>query len=223
MNTENGEIGQGVETLQISFDLIDHVLTCEVEKERKRYEKGSYIYSQDDLDEFFYLVIDGYVEIIFMNQLGQETIVDIVGPGALCGEGAAFEGLARTTSARGLTSTELVRLTASDVRSYCRRDQQLANLLITTISVKQRVLLERLMQMAQMPSLERVRKLLLQIGGNSDELLVAISHEKIASLTGLTRVTVTRAISKLCKNGEIIKRNGKIYLGCGRKLLVDCA
>lgn len=200
------------ETLSSSTDLVALLENSGVPFREIRVASQRFVYRQEETDRHVYLIKHGYLEVLIHLAVGQETIIDILGAGALCGEGPAFDGSPRLTSARALTDTTLLRFQTEDLCDSLGGNGALALSLFNAISIKQRMLLRRLSEVAQLPPEKRVLRLLVQLSENSTDGSVNISHDRLARLIGLTRVTVTRAIGKLQKRGEVVKRNGKIVL-----------
>ena len=202
----------GMETFSIPVDLVSLLETSEIEYREMSVPARQYIYRQGDRGDRIFILKSGYVEIMALMSAGQETIIDLLGPSALCGEGAAFDGAPRLTSARAIADCTLLHFGTSDVWQLLGQNSPLVISLINAISLKQRMLLKRLTQITQLPPEKRVLHLLVQISSNTADGSVNVSHEKLAHLIGLTRVTVTRSIGKLEKRGVLIRRDGKIFL-----------
>jgi CRP-like cAMP-binding protein len=142
---------------------------------------------------------------------GHELLIDIVGRGALCGEGAAFDGLPRFSSANALEACELLSIPASEFCNLMASDAALAGLVARTIALKQRTLAARLAQIAQSSAELRITELLSQIS-EPEAFDVMLTHQQIASLIGASRITVTRAMQRLRKEGAIRCHRGRYQL-----------
>jgi CRP/FNR family transcriptional regulator len=203
---------ESVETLKFPLELKEYIRTCNLSHQTISFAADEHLYLQEDEDDSLFILTKGHVEIFALSDKGGETILDILGPGALCGEGAAFDRQPRATSARALSAGEAISVSARQIVAAMPQHPKLAKLLVKTIAVKQRVLVERLRQISQHSSDERVLHLLKKLCSNSDGVPVSITHEKMARLIGLTRVTVTRSIRKLIESGQISTHSRKIYI-----------
>jgi CRP-like cAMP-binding protein len=163
---------------------------------RRKITKGAAIYRQGELSTQCYVVVSGRIGITMLSAGGQELLIDIVGAGALCGEGAAFDGLPRFSSANALEASEVVSIPAAQFCNLMASDAALAALIAQTIALKQRTLAGRLAQVAQASPEDRITELLSQI----------------ASLIGASRITVTRAMQRLRRDGAILCRRGRYRL-----------
>jgi CRP/FNR family cyclic AMP-dependent transcriptional regulator len=184
---------------------------------RLRRAKGSIVYRQAEISSFFYFVISGQLRVSILRPGGGETILEFMGRGALCGEGAAFDGLPRFSEATVWRDAELIEFDASRLQEPFRRDPELALSLLRITALKQRVLAAKLAQ-AYAPSPEgRIGEFLLRLGEiyacptpHGRQIQVYLTHEQIAAMTGTSRVTVTRTLSRLRRAGAIAVKDGLI-------------
>jgi len=210
-------------TLGATADLILRCMQTPHPGPRTHIPQGSVLYAQGDPSETIFLVVDGLVKISMINRDGQEIIIDIVGAGALCGEGAVFDGLPRFSSATTLSGTEVIRLTRTGLRERMAADRELGDLIMTRIALKQRQLAIRLQNVTTSSPETRISELFGYIVRNSlgpraDDVRIELTHEQIASLIGASRVTVTRALQRLSKSGRIRTDRGRIVLSAPEML-----
>ncbi|MDA9433574.1 Crp/Fnr family transcriptional regulator [Bradyrhizobium sp. CCBAU 51627] len=178
---------------------------------RRRITKGQSVYRQGEAATHAYVVVSGRLGITMIGQAGQELLIDIVGPGALCGEGAAFDGLPRFSSASAIEATEVLPIPGKEFLKLISADAKLASLLAHATALKQRTLAGRLVQLAQSSPEDRITELLSQIA--RPELPdVLLTHQQIANLIGASRITVTRAMQKLRRTGAITCQRGRYRL-----------
>lgn len=165
---------------------------------------GGVIYRQGDQDPYFYLVVLGQVQVFMVRDDGAEFIFEFMGRNTVFGEGPAFDGEPRYASAMATEASTLIRFDANRLRQS--DDAAFAWALMRVCSVKQRVLAVRIQQMTS-PEPERR---ILEVIGRVQEVLgaashggVNLTHDQIASMTGTSRVTVTRALKRLREEGRI--------------------
>jgi CRP/FNR family transcriptional regulator, cyclic AMP receptor protein len=199
------------ETLRVPAAMLTHLLRAAPHLARRKVAKGRAIYRQGEISAQAYVVISGRVGITMLGAGGQEMLIDIVGAGALCGEGAAFDGLPRFSSASALEASELLAIPAGEFCKLMASDAELAALIAQTIALKQRTLAGRLMQVAQASPETRITELLSQITMPEAPEIV-LTHQQIANLIGASRITVTRAMQKLRREGTVLCRRGRYEL-----------
>jgi CRP/FNR family transcriptional regulator, cyclic AMP receptor protein len=199
------------ETLRVPSAMLTRLLEIAPSFPRRKVAKGTAIYRQGELSAQCYVVVSGRIGITMLSSGGQELLIDIVGAGALCGEGAAFDGLPRFSSANALEVSEVLSIPASEFCNLMGSDAALAALIAQTIALKQRTLASRLAQVAQASPEDRITELLSQIS-EPEASDIVLTHQQIASLIGASRITVTRAMQRLRRDGAIVCRRGRYQL-----------
>lgn len=199
------------ETLRVPSAMLKRLLELAPGLPRRKIAKGTAIYRQGELGTQCYVVVSGRIGITMLGAGGQELLIDIVGAGALCGEGAAFDGLPRFSSANALEASEVVSIPAVEFCQLMASDAALAALVAQTIALKQRTLAGRLAQVAQSSPEDRITELLSQIS-EPEASDIVLTHQQIASLIGASRITVTRAMQRLRRDGAILCHRGRYQL-----------
>lgn len=199
------------ETLRVPSAMLTHLLRLSPPLARRRIAKGCVIYRQGELSSQVYVVISGRVGIGMLGSGGHELLIDIVGPGALCGEGAAFDQLPRFSSASALEASEVLVIPAADFSKLMSSDPELSALIVHAMSLKQRTLASRLVQVAQASPEARITELLAQIS-SPDAPAIVLTHQQIADLIGASRITVTRAMQRLRRQGAVRCKRGQYEL-----------
>src|SRR5215475_5625745 len=81
-----------------------------------RYRRGDVIFEKGDPATSLYVVFSGRVAIVARAADGRESVISVLGPGALFGEMSLFDGGMRSANARALTSVHLIAIDFDDVR-----------------------------------------------------------------------------------------------------------
>jgi len=181
--------------------------------------KGASLYKQGQIDNSFYVVLSGTMHVHTVSAEGHQAIINIMGPGSVIGEAAAFLKQPRYASAHAIEPTTLLRFETQDVPRLIREDPNFAMALLYLLSIKQRQLVSRLRQAIYDPPETRILKFLQQFRQTHRDpsaphasITVNLTHEQIASMTDLSRVTVTRVLGKLKRDGLIDFNQKKIVL-----------
>ena len=66
---------------------------------RRKFKKDTVLYEQGEISTRFYFVLKGLVQISIFRADGSEVVLELMGPETVCGEGSAFDGLPRFSSA----------------------------------------------------------------------------------------------------------------------------
>lgn len=177
---------------------------------RRSYAKGEHLYHQGETDSWFYFILRGRIQISAAREDGSEFILEVMGQWAVCGEGAAFDGKPRFTSAVALEPCEVIAFDAGTMTAAFREFPELAVALLHITSLKQRILGIRAQYLSAPRPESRIAELLRRLAdlygardGNATVIGLSLTHEQIAAMTGTTRVTVTRVLKRLREQGVI--------------------
>ena len=167
----------------------------------KVYEKGEMIYWQGSRAEEFFFLKSGGVRVFLCSENGSEKTLSVMKPGRIFGEAAFFDGLPRVSSARALRRTEAVPVTRRGLMECIRREPQLAVNLLSYLSQTIRMLSAQLDTVAFQQADERIARLLLNLAAENG--LVQATHEDLAALAGVSRVTVSRILGNFSSRGWV--------------------
>ena len=142
-----------------------------------------------------------------------------LGQWAICGEGAAFDGQPRFSSAVAQEDTEVIVFDANEVGKAFQLAPDFALALLKITSMKQRVLGIRAQYLASANPEARISELLRRLAelyGKPQDcgllIDIALTHDQIAAMTGTSRVTITRVLKKLREEGAIQARGKQIWI-----------
>lgn len=198
------------ETWRLVSNQIGEVLRDHPSATRLDVKKGEAIYLQGTPGTHVHVLLCGRVRVSMMRSDGYEFLLEIMGPGAVLGEAAALDGQPHFSSAVSEEPSELLQLPVRDLRTALSDMPSLAEALLAVTAAKQRVLARRLLALTQASPKSRIVEMLLRLSAiygrrEEGEMLIEtrLSHEQIAALIGVTRVTVTRALTELTNDGVI--------------------
>lgn len=177
---------------------------------RMQFPAEAQLYRQGDVSPYFFFILSGRVRISMTDREGNEFLMEIMGPDSICGEGAAFDGLPRFSSATAIEATEAVRFDTRSLTSAFADRPALAMELLRITSFKQRILALKLQGLSSNDPKERVSELLGRLArlfatrdGERWVLKISLTHDEIGGMTGLSRVTVTRTLKSLRAAGKL--------------------
>lgn len=199
------------ETLRVPSELATVLLGALPTNARRKYRKGHSLYRQGETSNQVFVVVSGRVGITMVGSDGQELLIDIVGAGALCGEGAAFDGQPRFSSANALDTAEILCIPAAELCGLMASHPGLAAMVVRNIALKQRVLAQRFSQITCLTPEGQITQLLAQIAGPGTPPIM-LTHQQIADLLGVSRITVTRAMQRLRREGTVRCQRGRYEL-----------
>jgi CRP-like cAMP-binding protein len=165
------------------------------------------------------LVLSGRVKLVAYGDGGREVVIGIRGPGELIGEMAALGDQRRSASAVAVDDVEVGVMTAEELRAFlaAHRDAERA---LTRVFIRRLTDADRArVDLATRDSVGRVAKRLLALandygspvqGGTRIEL--PLTQDELASWTGATRETVSRALAMMRRLGWVAIDNRQITI-----------
>ena len=162
---------------------------------------GYLIYLQNTKATCFYYLKSGRVKSFIQSEDGEERILHVYGPGSLFGEASFFDELPRVSSAVAMTPCELVPIDRELLSREFAAHPELALAMMKYLARTVRLLSDQVDQMAFRPARWRVARFLtVNAGGNGR---VSCPQEEIAATISVSRVTVSRILNQLAREGLI--------------------
>ncbi|HLU80180.1 MAG TPA: Crp/Fnr family transcriptional regulator [Burkholderiaceae bacterium] len=187
--------------------------------QRRVYKKGEFLYHQEEVSSHFFFILSGRVQVSIFREDGGEFVLEVMGRWALCGEADAFEQAPRFSAAVAAEETEVIVFDAAAMEHVFASHPELAVALLRIASLKQRVLGRRLHHLASPKPEKRIFELLSRLaelyGVEQDGAIVigiTLTHEQISAMTGASRVTVTRTLTRLREEGVIAIHDRQIHI-----------
>lgn len=181
----------------------------------RTFSKGEIIYRQGDTATTFCYLKNGRVSVFMTSIDGMEKTINTASKGELLGEGAFFDKQPRVSSAIAITDCEVVMIDELMLTKLFESHPRLAFQLLEILANRIRLLSSQIDSMTFLQADARIARLLLQNENNSE---VNITHEEIANAVGVSRVTVSKILSKFAKNGYITTEYRKIIIRNRQKL-----
>jgi len=175
-----------------------------------RLDEGQILYRQGDTHDYFYLLRSGFVHTSILRENGMSLLLEILGVGAIFGEGPAFSGLPRSVTAQAVTRATVSRYLPAEVETAMQQHPALAVALLRLMGSKTHFLLRKLTRFASSDPQERVLEFLTRVArldrmgaDATEDPAVQLTHEQIGAMTALSRVSVTRTLKSLAERGLI--------------------
>ena len=150
-------------TWRMERDLAELLVRHAAHGRRRKFKKNAVLYEQGERSSRFFLVLTGLVQISIYRADGSEVVLELMGPDTICGEGAAWDGLPRFSTAAAVEETETIEFDTSKMTEIFRESPEFAASLLRVTSLKQRVLAVRLKHLASREPQERVMELLTRL------------------------------------------------------------
>ena len=181
----------------------------EKEKPVKKILKGSIIYHQGDKARCFYYLKKGRVKVVMTSADGMEKTLSTASAGEILGEAAFFDKMPRISSAYALTNIEVVSVDEAKLLSLIKDNPELALALLEIQATRIRQLSSQIDAITFMKADGRIASLLLQSASSN---IVNYTHEEIAGIVGVSRVTVSKILNRFKREGLLKTDYGKIVL-----------
>lgn len=165
------------------------------------------------------VVLSGRVKLVAHGAEGREVVLAIRGPGELLGEMAALGGMRRTATAIAVDDVEAGYLQADDLRAYLEEHPAAAMVLVRSVVRRWAEADRDRISLATQDSVGRLAKRLMELAGDHGvqteqgiRIELSLSQEELASWTGATRETVSRALRLMRSVGWVQTDRGAITI-----------
>lgn len=184
--------------------------------EIKIYDKGEYIYFNNDPSKSIYLIASGKVKILRYTSSGEELVKAILTKGELFGELAIFGEKNRDDIAMAIEDeTILCQIGIDQVRDLMVKDKTFAQKFNHLVGARMKKLERRLDSMAFKDVKTRIIEFIHEFAeekgvkkGTEVYIKSYLTHKDIADLVGTSRQTVTSTLNEL-KSKQKISFNRK--------------
>jgi len=181
---------------------------------------GETIYmTGDESTGKFYIIESGKIKVSILSQDGSEKILGIHDKNTLFGETAAFDGHSYFATATAVERTRLHVVDAEDFLALIDKHPKVSRLMIDAFARVVRMLVLQIEDLSFLGANKRVAhmlyKLATEIGHRTDRgmmLAKKFTHEDIANLTGLSRVSVSLALNVFEELGILRKKRHMIEI-----------
>jgi CRP/FNR family transcriptional regulator, cyclic AMP receptor protein len=166
-----------------------------------KYRRGDAIFSKDALAAELYVVLSGRVAITASAKDARESVISVLGPGALFGEMPLFDGGGRSATARALTTVQAIKLSFVDVRVVLEQRPELLWTVVEILARRLRATDEALADAVFLDVTGRTAKRLLELADMEDEFRMPLTQEELAGMVGASRERVNKAIATFVRLG----------------------
>jgi CRP/FNR family transcriptional regulator, cyclic AMP receptor protein len=187
----------------------DRAALAEVGRRRRLPPRTRVFEAGDEAHEVL-IVAAGAVKLTRVSTEGRELVVAVREEGAILGELAAIDGGVRSTSATTLVSVELIAVPFDDFRALLDTRASIVRALLDVLAERLRESTDRVLELGTADALTRVCRRLVEFAdakpgavGDSAVLRVPLTQQEMASICGLSREAVVKALKTLRNLGWI--------------------
>ncbi|GAB4575701.1 MAG: Crp/Fnr family transcriptional regulator [Anaerolineae bacterium] len=190
---------------------------------RRTYDPGALIFLEGEEARGLWFVFEGRVKIIKQSLHGRTQGLCMMHPGKCFGSCPLFEMDTNPATAQAIDRVTLFVLPEADVERLATRESELVGVLLQIYS-------QRLGHLARISELlatwtvqDRINDVLVSYAQTVDaQLVVDLTHEKLAALAGTVREVVSRHLSTLEKSGQVRCEPGRVVLLAPDSLVPPC-
>ena len=200
------------------------LLSTSLAQPKRCLTAGEVLYEAQQTASLLYIVQTGILKAVVPTSLGRIRIADLYGPGDVLGS-ASIDGCPHAETVTAAFDSELTPFDPAQVMN----ERRLRTYILQSFARQLRRARE-LIDDAELPVGARVTRTFLRLcqrfGQVSDyedgaragvKLPLSLTHEDLASLTGSSRVTITRILGELRADGALVGTRG-VYVANPKKL-----
>lgn len=194
-------------------------------KNERFFSRGATIFREGEETDGIYIITEGLIKVYKMSADGREKTLAILTPGDILGEMALFDYSLRSATAEALQASSVIIIPRLDFEHLLEEMPALAIRVIKVLAERLRQADEEIKNLLFLSARSRVILNLIQIAeqhiqGQMDGVPIPfrLTHAEIANLVGVSRETVTRAISELQDEGLIRIEKRKLWINDIQKL-----
>lgn len=164
-----------------------------------KYQPNDIIYMQEDSSNNLYLILKGRVRVYLMSKDGQEITLDIIDQGRIFGESSFLLNTSRPVCVSAIDNVELISCNLEALYPTILESKELTLAIMRLLTSTNDYLTNQVKKAYFYNRHEKIAAFLLE----QNKKTISYTHEEIASLTGLNRVTVTKILNDFYQYGWI--------------------
>jgi CRP-like cAMP-binding protein len=188
---------------------------------RRTFRRGEVVFHREDPADSLHLIVRGRFGARVVTPVGEEVLLDVMGPGRSFGELAVLEaGSRRSATVSALEEGETRSVFRDDFLRLEREHPEVKDVLLRLLADQLRRASDRLVEAHYVDADTRVRRRLVELAdayaAGDGKAIVPLTQEEVAATAGTSRATVNRVLRDE-------QRRGAVALARGRVTVVDCA
>lgn len=185
-----------------------------------RQEKGDTLFRAGETPSGFYFVAFGQMKLVVSSPLGDEKVLEIIGPRQSFGEAVMFLQRPYPVTAIALAETWLLKISQQCVDELLATDPSFAKRMLAGLSFRLHSLVQDVESYSMRSSTQRVIGYLLQYctDDSASDIVLPTSKLIIASRLNLTPETLSRVFQELTRNRLIDVQGRSVHIPDPRRL-----
>jgi len=186
---------------------------------QRRYRRGAIVFSQGDVGDGLYIIVDGHVSIQRQSLEGGELIVAVCEAGEYFGELALFDDEPRSATAVTMDACIVQFISRSAFRAFLRAHPEAMLTCIEYVIRQLRRCTDLVDEIALLDVHSRLARRLLRLADqgvigsdDADTGMPRMTQQQLADMTGATRESVNKHLNALVDDGIIRLTHGHIEI-----------
>lgn len=187
--------------------------------EVRQFSRGEVLFMEGDPVQGLFFIQSGKVQMSKVSYAGKQSILQIYSTGEVLAEAVIFSEAPYPATAEAVEPSTVYFLALAAMQEVMLRHPLIAMNVVKVLSARLRTAQERLKYLSYAKAEGRIAKLLQELaesyGRMEDSGIIVdveMTHARLASLTGLTRETVSRVLSAWRADKVISSEHRKIIL-----------
>lgn len=184
-----------------------------------KYKKEESLYSICGKSEYVYLVVSGRVRVTAYHASGRERQLYIAEKGCIVGETSVLLHREHTTTASAIVDSIVYKIPAAVFIERMQKNYAICSMVMRMVCRKHDVLYNALLSSSFSQSVSQIARMLLNLADQYGEetadgcrIGIRFTHQDIANITGISRVTVSNAFNLFAEKGVCGKVNGSFLI-----------
>lgn len=184
---------------------------------RVAVRRGELLYEKGAPSDRLYGLISGQLKVFTAPEAGREISLDLIAPGELIGELAIIDGAPRHASVAALATSELAAIERCELARLLARRPELHATISAAAARSAARLAQRAEDTAFLSIERRLERALDDLAGRFGErvgegIRIRLRQQDIADMLGVSRESVSRALSAEVRHGRIALGRGSIVV-----------
>ena len=180
---------------------------------RRSFAAGQLIQNRGDVLDGFWVIDKGQVKAGHYRADGEMQVLVILGSGDSFGELACLGGFARVVDVESIGASELLWISDTEFSRAIAQSPHVSRELLRALSRQLQEALDNLLVIRKLPPAKRLARILSAMGkGRDAPVVLKVRHQELAELVGVTRMTISTALTQMEMLGLIERQYRKIIL-----------
>jgi CRP/FNR family cyclic AMP-dependent transcriptional regulator len=182
---------------------------------RRTFRRGEVVFHRDDPADSLHLIVRGRFGARVVTPLGDEVLLDVMGPGRAFGELALLDpGSRRSATVSALEGAETRSVYRDDFVRLERAHPEVKDVLLRLLADQLRRASDRIVEAHYVDADTRVRRRLVQLADAyrtaEGDAVVPLTQEDVAAMAGTSRATVNRVFREEQTRGAVALSRGRV-------------